>query len=400
MQHHSGGSGLARGVSTLVSFVHHDAFKGLLLVFATLAAMVSANTGLKDWYDHFFSTYFSISFGEYGLAKPMLLWVNDGLMAVFFFLVGLELKREMREGLLANRSQVILPAASALGGMVAPAIIFFLITLDNFELHRGWAIPTATDIAFAVGIAALLGKRVPPQLRAFLLTLAVLDDMGAIIIIALFYTHELSLFSMLGAFSAGLVLFGMNRMNVIRIAPYMLVSTVMWVFVLKSGVHATLAGVAAAFAIPLRNHKNSSESPLRTLEHALHPYVVYLVIPLFAYANAGVSFEGMTLTILLTPLVLAIACGLVLGKPLGICTAVWLLKRFGVSDMPTGVRWRQMLGVSFLAGIGFTMSLFIGTLSFTDPLLSVEVRLGVLLGSLIASIAGYLVLRGAAPTSD
>ena len=380
---------------TPVAFLQHDGFKGSLLILATILAMYCANSSLQSWYHNFFATEFNVSFGAYGIAKPMLLWVNDGLMAIFFFLIGLELKREMIEGVLSRRDQVVLPATAALGGMVVPALIFFLITFEHAYLHRGWAIPTATDIAFALGIAALMGKAVPPQLRAFLLALAVLDDMGAIAIIAIFYSGQLSTTALLGAGFAGLLLLVLNRARVQRIAPYILLSVVMWVFVLKSGVHATLAGVAAAFAIPLAGDEN--KSPLHSLEHALHPYVIYLIVPLFAFANAGVSFDGMTVDIFFEPLVLAIALGLVLGKPIGILSAVLILKLSKLGDLPTNVSWRQMFGISCLAGIGFTMSLFIGTLSFTDALLSAEVRLGVLTGSAISALAGYLALRNAAP---
>ena len=384
----------------VIAFLHNEAFNGLLLIFATIAAMICANTGLRGWYEDFFATELSLRFGAYALNKPVLLWVNDGLMAIFFFLIGLELKREMREGVLSNREQVVLPSAAALGGMAVPALIYLLITFNYENLHHGWAIPAATDIAFALGVAAMLGKSVPPQLRAFLLTLAVLDDMGAIIIIALFYTSQLSVVTLLGAGFCALLLLALNRSNVIRIAPYVLVSLIMWFFVLKSGVHATLAGVAAAFAIPLRNSKDNGHSPLRNLENGLHPYVVYLVVPLFAFANAGVSFQNMSLSIAFEPLVLAIALGLLLGKPIGICLASYIIKRMKLADLPAGVNWQQMWGVGLLAGIGFTMSLFIGTLSFSDMILAAEVRLGVLGGSTIAAIAGYLVLRSARKSAE
>ena len=379
-----------------IAFLKHDAFKGLLLIVTTIVALLCANTNLQAWYTDFFATEFGLHFGAFALEKPLLLWVNDGLMAIFFFLIGLELKREMYEGSLANKEQVMLPAAAAMGGMLAPAAVYLLITSSYSHLHQGWAIPAATDIAFALGIAAMLGKSVPPQLRAFLLTLAVLDDMGAIAIIAVFYSGQLSLVSLVGAAVAGLLLLLCNRVRVMRIAPYVLISTIMWFFVLKSGVHATLAGVAAAFAIPLHGkNPGHANSPLHALENALHPYVIYLVVPIFAFANAGVSFDNMSASIFLEPLVLAIGLGLLLGKPIGILSAAFIMKRMQWADIPEGVSWRQMFGISLLAGIGFTMSLFIGTLSFSDPLLAAETRLGVLTGSAVAAVLGYLVLRGA-----
>jgi NhaA family Na+:H+ antiporter len=331
--------------------------------------------------------------GDLSIAKPLLLWINDGLMAIFFLLVGLEIKREIREGELAARDQALLPCIAALGGMIVPAVIYAALNWGDAQQMRGWAIPTATDIAFALGVLALLGSRVPVALKVFLTALAIIDDLGAIVIIALFYTHGLSLESMVLAAVALAVLLALNLMHVVRVSVYVLVGIALWVFVLKSGVHATLAGVAIAMAIPMRNPKDPEQSPLIDLENKLHIWVAYGILPLFAFANAGVSLAGLSFTSLFETLPLGIAIGLFLGKQVGVFGATLLAVKSGLSRMPEGTTWPQIYGAALLAGIGFTMSLFIGTLAFNAPEQAAQVRLGVLGGSLTSAIVGYLFLR-------
>ena len=387
-------------MNALSRFIHHEATAGLALVVAAAAALIASNAaGLADLYAHFLETSVQVSIGEASLRKPLILWINDGLMAVFFFLVGLEIKREFLEGNLSSRDQVILPAVAAVGGMVAPGLIYTAIVLSSGDDHllRGWAIPAATDIAFALGALALVGTRAPLTLKVFLLTLATLDDLGAIVIIALFYTDHLSAVSFAGAAIALLILFLMNRWTVHRVAPYILVGLALWLFVLKSGVHATLAGVALAFTIPLKGPRGG---PLIAgLEHGLHPYVKWFILPLFAFANAGVPLEGITFGSLLEPLPLAIAMGLFVGKPVGILAATLLLTRLGFARLPEGCTWAHMIGVGFLAGIGFTMSLFIGMLAFSIEHDLVGVRLGVIAGSILSAVVGYVILVRFAPAA-
>jgi NhaA family Na+:H+ antiporter len=315
-------------------------------------------------------------------------------MAIFFFLVGLEIKREVLEGHLSSRDQVVLPAFAAMGGMAAPAAIYVAIASsapEDPEILNGWAIPVATDIAFALGALALVGAHVPLTLKVFLLSLAAFDDLGAIVIIAMFYTTDLSPGALVLAGAACALLFAMNRAGITRIAPYVFVGIASWVFVLKSGVHATLAGVALGLAIPLRDR--SGEPIIERLEEALHPYVKWLILPLFAFANAGVSIAGFTASMLLEPLPLAIAAGLVVGKPLGVLVACFATVRCGIAKLPEGALWGHMAGVAALSGIGFTMSLFIGTLAFEADEHAAAVRIGVICGSLLAAAAGYLVLK-------
>jgi NhaA family Na+:H+ antiporter len=380
--------------SRIAAFINHEATAGLILVLAAALAMVFANTDLRSISEAVLGTKVTVAAGPLNISKPLLLWVNDGLMAIFFFLVGLEIKREFLEGNLSSREQIMLPALAAVGGMAAPALIYVLINWENPHLLRGWAIPAATDIAFALGALSIVGSRVPLTLKVFLLALATLDDLGAIIIIALFYTENLSVISLVGA-AAGLVsLLLLNRLGVTRVAPYVFVGLVVWVFVLKSGIHATLAGVAVAFTIPLS--RPNGTSLIHDLEEGLHPYVKFLILPLFAFANAGISFEGMTASKLLEPLALGIAAGLVVGKPVGIMLAVILAVRLRMAQLPANSTWADILGVSFLAGIGFTMSLFIGMLAFESPVEIAEVRIGVMVGSLISTALGLAVLFSAA----
>ena len=330
------------------------------------------------------------------LKESVLHWINDGLMAVFFLLVGLEIKREVLDGQLRGAARIVLPGIAALGGMAMPALIYVLLNLGSPDTLRGWAIPAVTDIAFALGILALLGSRVPTSLKVFLTALAILDDLGAIVIIALFYTSELNLFAlgMAGALLA--CLFCLNRAGVLRLAPYLLIGAVLWYFVLKSGVHATLAGVALALTIPLRPRNQGragKHSPLHALEHALHKPVALLIVPLFGFANAGVSFAGMGLSSLAQPVPLGVTLGLFLGKQLGVFGFAWLAIRTGVASLPRHASFTQLYGVALLCGIGFTMSLFIGALAFSDPAAVDATKIGVLTGSLASAVAGFLLLR-------
>ena len=380
-------------IATIREFLRHEATAGLLLMATAALALLLDNSPLSPIYDRLVATPVVVQVGELSIDKPLLLWINDGLMAIFFLLVGLEIKREVLEGELSSLSQVMLPGIAAFGGMAVPAGIFLAVNWDDPVLLDGWAIPAATDIAFALGILALLGSRVPVALKVFLLALAIIDDLGAIIIIALYYTSGLSLASLAVAGIGALSLLILNRLGVMRLAPYILIGIVMWVGVLKSGVHATLAGVVLAMAIPLRSPTPDVEPPLKRLEHALHPWVAFGVLPAFAFANAGVSLSGLSLGSFLDPLPLGILLGLFLGKQIGVLGAVWLGVRAGLCRLPSGVTWLQIYGVALLAGIGFTMSLFIGTLAFADPSYSAGIRLGVLGGSILSATLGYLVLR-------
>jgi len=372
-------------------FLALESAGGILLAGAAALAMLLANSPLEGVYTGFLDTPVEVRFGAFEIAKPLLLWVNDGLMAVFFFLVGLELKREVLEGELASPAQVMLPALAAAGGMVLPAAIYLWFNWGDPLTAQGWAIPTATDIAFALGVLSLLGNRVPAGLKVFLLTLAILDDIGAIVIIALFYTDNLAAGSLgiAGVALAGLL--ALHRGKVQRAVPYLLVGLVLWASVLKSGVHATLAGVVLAFFIP----RNAA----RALEHDLHPPVAYAILPLFAFANAGVSLAGVSLASFLAPLPLGIAAGLIVGKTVGIFGVSFLAVRLGLAPMPAGATWASLLGLSLLCGIGFTMSLFIAGLAFEGlgPEYAVTTRLGILAGSLVAALGGYALLRASLP---
>lgn len=373
--------------------LHHEATPGVLLMCLALLALVMDNSPLGGLYDSLLATPVVVQIGALAIDKPLLLWINDGLMAVFFFLIGLEVKREMIEGRLSSWKDASLPAVAAFGGMLLPALIYFAINNGDPTALRGWAIPAATDIAFALGVLALLGSRVPVALKIFLLALAILDDLGAIIIIAIFYTESLSLTSLAIALVGAGVLGYFNLKGVTRIAPYILVGVVMWVCVLKSGVHATLAGVVVALMIPLKPEKPGAVSPLKQLEVSLHPWVAFGIMPLFAFANAGVSLEGLSVAELMSPIPLGIALGLFVGKQAGIFGFSWLSVKLGICRLPEGVNWSYLYGVALLAGIGFTMSLFVGTLAFSDPEHAKAVRLGVLMGSFLSAVMGYAVLR-------
>ncbi|HEX4893558.1 MAG TPA: Na+/H+ antiporter NhaA [Hyphomicrobiaceae bacterium] len=381
-------------LTNLQSFLRHEATAGVLVMIAAAAALLIDNSPLTAAYDAFFHTRVLVQIGTFALDKTVLLVINDGLMAVFFLLVGLEIKREILAGELSSRETALLPLIAALGGMAAPGLIYAAINAGDPVALRGWAIPAATDIAFAVGVISMLGSRVPASLKVFLLALAIIDDLGAIIIIALFYTSDLSLAALAAAGAGVIGLVALNRAGVTRIAPYILVGAFIWLFVLKSGVHATLAGVIVALAIPM-TPENEEQCSLRRLEHMLHPWVAYGILPAFAFANAGVSLSGVSLASLAEPIPLGIMLGLVVGKTLGIAGASWIAIRLGWCRMPDGANWTQMLGLSMLGGIGFTMSLFIGMLAFPDPSYAASIRIGVLSGSVLAAIAGSAVLIAA-----
>ena len=384
-----------KAFSRIQEFIRLETSGGVVLMIAAIFAMIIANTPLSATYDLILGTYIKVGIGNFEIAKPAILWINDGLMAIFFFLVGLEIKREVLAGELSSFDKAILPIMAAIGGMAVPGIIFAIVNWGTPQNLNGWAIPTATDIAFALGILALIGSRAPIALKIFLLAIAIIDDLGAIVIIAIFYTSELSInalsISMIG-FAAAVAL---NRMGVQRTAPYLLVGIVMWVFVLKSGVHATLAGVLIAFTIPLKA-KTEDEALLYKMEHGLHPWVAFLILPVFAFANAGVNFTGIGIDDLLQPLTLGIAVGLFLGKQIGVFLATWIGVKSGIARLPENVSWKHVYGVSCLTGVGFTMSLFIGSLAFTTADVMNAVRLGVVLGSVLSGIIGYLLLKSAA----
>jgi len=383
-------------VRSVNQFANSQTIGGVLLALAALLALVLSNSPLQPLYDAFLSARSEVRIaGDWlVLSKPTLVWINDLWMAVFFFLVGLEIKRELLEGELASRAQALLPAGAALGGMLVPALIYAAINSSDPVALRGWGIPMATDIAFALGILVLLGSRVPASLKIFLTAVAIIDDLGAILVIAFFYTSDLSLTMLLAAGGGVLVLLVLNRSRVTAVGPYVIVGLIIWVCVLKSGIHATLAGVITALAVPMSDGKGGS--PLSRAEHALHPWVAYGILPVFAFANAGVSLEGMTLSTLTQTVPLGIAAGLVLGKSAGVFGASWLLMRFGGAKLPDQSSWLQFLGVCVLCGVGFTMSLFIGSLAFegADAALGTQVKIGVLLGSLISAALAALLLLG------
>ena len=387
-------SSLPAPLQALREFLRLESAGGILLLVAAALALVISNSPLGALYESLLEWHVGPTLGPLSLEKSLLHWINDGLMAVFFFLVGLEIKREVLDGELSSARQVALPGLCAIGGMAVPALVYLAFNWSVPENHGGWAIPAATDIAFAVGVMALLGSRVPEGLKIFLLALAIIDDLGAIVIIAVFYTADLSLLS-LGL--AGLGILGLallNRLGVLRLTPYILIGIFIWVCVLKSGVHATLAGVAIAFAIPLKVEGPRERAPLRRCEHALHPWVTFGIMPIFALANAGVPLGGgVGLQAFLQPLGLGVAAGLFIGKQLGVMLVAVIGASLGLFRLPERVTWMQMYGASVLTGIGFTMSLFIGTLAFAGPEAAAPLRLGVLTGSILSAVLGYLVLR-------
>lgn len=380
---------------SLDEFLKHNAAGGILLMLATVLALIFANTPLNSIYELLLSTPVEIRVGAIEIAKPLLLWINDGLMAVFFFLIGLELKRELLEGELSDKRNIVLPAIGAVGGMLVPALIYYFFNKDDAIALQGWAIPAATDIAFALGVLSLLGSRVPVSFKVFLTSLAIFDDVGAIIIIALFYTSKISLTALLVVACCLPILTALNRFNVILRSPYIILGVIMWVATLKSGVHATLAGVLLAMFIPMRSKKDPSISPVKEMEHNLHGIVSFLILPVFAFSNAGINLIGVGVDQLFHGVPMGIALGLFAGKQLGIFGLCYLFVQFNLAKLPSDMSWGGLYGVAALCGIGFTMSLFVGSLAFeeTGVDLFFDERLGIILGSLTSGIVGFVVLR-------
>lgn len=377
-------------------FLKLEAASGVLLIIAAVLALIMANTPLQGIYQQFLNIPVAVKISALNIDKPFLLWINDGLMAIFFLVVGLEVKRELIEGSLAGRDKAIFPAVAAVGGMLLPALIYLFFNANDEIARQGWAIPAATDIAFALGIMALLGKRVPTELKVFLLALAIIDDLGVIIIIALFYTKSVSIMSLGLATLSLLILIWMNWRKVENTSAYLVVGIILWVCILKSGIHATLAGVIVGFSIPLKGKQNNS--PSEQLEHLLHPWVAYLILPLFAFANAGLQLGGVTLANLVSSLPVGVALGLLIGKPAGIFLFSWLALKLGVAKLSAKINLKQIFAVSVLCGIGFTMSIFIASLAFEGlDNFSTYARLGILIGSTLAAILGLLLLNCALP---
>ena len=377
-------------------FLRLEAASGIVLMIAAIAAMIIANSPLEYWYDLLLDMRVVITIGALDINHSLHHWINDGLMAMFFFLVGLELKREFIEGDLSKPGQVALPAIGAIGGMLVPALCYVALNYDNPVALKGWAIPTATDIAFALGILAIIGSKVPIQLKVFLTSLAIFDDLGAIIVIALFYTEQLSVVALSVAAAVIAVLFVMNKKGVHSTTPYVFFGVILWIAVLKSGVHATLAGVFLAFFIPIKG-KEGQVSPLKNLEHDLHTTIAFIVLPIFAFANAGISFAGIGINEITSPVPLGIILGLVLGKQVGVFGFCFIAIKLGLAKLPKNVDWTLLYGVAILCGVGFTMSLFVGSLAFEEsPDSSIfQDRLGIVVGSLISGVLGYLVLNRA-----
>ncbi len=381
--------------TTIAGFFKLESAGGILLFFAAAAAMVIANTPLQTYYALLLDTPVAVQIGALEIAKPLLLWINDGLMALFFFMVGLELKREIIEGELSDRRNILLPGVGAIGGMALPALIYVYLNANDPVALDGWAIPAATDIAFALGVLTLLGSKVPTSIKVFLTSLAIFDDIGAIIIIAIFYTAKISLFALVIVVCCLPILAILNKRNRASNSLYMAVGVIMWVAMLKSGVHATLAGVILAMFVPLKKQAGTDYSPLKHMEHDLHSVVAFFVLPIFAFANAGISFSDVGMEQILHRVPAGIALGLFFGKQLGVFGLCWIVIKLGMASLPKGMSWSSLYGTAILCGIGFTMSLFIGSLAFeeTDVNLLFDERLGIILGSLASGIVGYLVLR-------
>ncbi len=383
--------------SLVTQFFKSEPASGILLMFAAVLAMIFANTSLSSYYEVFLSTPLQVSVGSAGIDKPLLLWINDGLMAIFFFLVGLELKRELIEGELSDKRNIILPGIGAIGGMAVPALVYLYFNYDDPVAAQGWAIPAATDIAFALGVLSLLGSRVPTSIKIFLTSLAIFDDIGAILIIAAFYTSQISFTALIVVACFVPVLAVLNRCNVVSRMPYILIGIVIWVATLKSGVHATLAGVVLAMFIPMRSKKDPEISPVISLEHTLHTLGAFFVLPVFAFANAGINFTGMGTDQLFHDVPVGIALGLFVGKQVGIFGICWLFIKLNIAKLPNGMNWGSLYGTSALCGIGFTMSLFIGSLAFGGAEKLFDERIGIIVGSLLSGIFGYLILKASLP---
>ena len=381
-------------VQLIQRFLKLESAGGILLLFSAAVAMLLANSPLSSQYNDFLNLPVSLQIGSFSINKTLIHWINDGFMAVFFVLVGMEVKKELFEGALSSYQQAIFPAIAAVGGMSVPALVYWFIAKQDPSLANGWAIPMATDIAFALGIMALLSKQVPLPLKIFLLALAIIDDLGAIVVIALFFSHELSVQALIFSGISILTLVLLNRFRVSALCAYMVVGAILWASVLKSGVHATLAGVIIGFCIPLKGKKG--ERPLHDFEHILAPWSSFVILPLFAFANAGVSFDGIDVSMISTPLLLAIACGLIIGKPVGVFGFSYISVKFGLAKLPDGINFKQIFAVAVLCGIGFTMSMFLASLAFdADAGESVNTlsRLGILLGSTVSATLGYLFLK-------
>jgi len=384
----------------MFEFIKKESSSGIILIAVTLLALILQNSFLTDFYTHFLHTPLQISFGNFGIAKPLLLWVNDGLMAIFFFLIGLEVKREVIEGELSTKAQVMLPIIAALGGMMVPALIFSFFNFGDDFTMNGWAIPTATDIAFALGILSLLGNRVPVSLKIFLMALAIIDDLGAIVIIALFYTSTLSLISIIIASICLMILVFMNKIGVIKKSAYILVGIILWTSVLKSGVHATIAGVLLSFTIPLYSVDKIGNrfSMSKEMEHDLHYWVAFFILPLFAFVNAGIDLKDFSPSALFGNVSLGIMLGLFLGKQIGVFGFSYFAIKMGLASLPKESTFKQLYGVAILTGIGFTMSLFIDSLAYNDTeLFHYADKLAILLGSFLSGIAGYIFLKKVIP---
>ena len=381
--------------SFISKFLRLETAGGIILMFAAVLALVCANTPIQSYYALFLDTPVAIQIGAFEIAKPLLLWINDGLMAIFFFLIGLELKRELIEGELSDKRNIILPGAGAIGGMAIPALIYSYFNYSDPIAMQGWAIPAATDIAFALGVLSLLGSRVPIGIKVFLTSLAIFDDIGAILIIAIFYTANISLSSLVVVISCLPVLAWLNKRNPESTSLYIVIGIVMWAAMLKSGVHATLAGVILAVFIPMKSKTNPDHSPLKSMEHDLHSVVAFFVLPIFAFANAGISFAGVGYEQIFNSVPLGIMLGLFVGNQVGVFGICWLAIKLKLTNLPDGMSWGSLYGTSALCGIGFTMSLFIGSLAFeeTGVNLLFDERLGIILGSLASGMIGYLVLR-------
>lgn len=374
-------------------YLRLEAASGIILFVMAVAALILSNTSWQHYYHAFFLGPIQIQFLHIQLSQPLLFWINEGLMTLFFLLVGLEIKREFVSGELSDVSDIVLPAMTALGGMLVPALIYWGINYDNPVTSKGWAIPVATDIAFALGVLSLFGKRVPLGLKLFLMALAIFDDVGAILIIAICHTHNLSYLSLGLAFLLVISMLLLNVMRVKQLTPYLLLGLLLWLCVLKSGVHATVAGVVVALLIPQSKETTTGRLTSHELEQGLHPWVAYLVMPLFALANAGVSFSGLTFSVVFDVITLGVALGLFLGKQVGVSLFSWLMVRLGWANLPKNTHWVEIYGVAIISGIGFTMSLFLGTLAFQgEDLFLTEVRLGVLAGSILSGIIGSIVL--------
>ena len=377
-------------------FLQKESTAGIILMLVTVLALIFSNTFLSEFYNNFLHTPIEFKIGSIlDISKPLILWVNDGLMAIFFLLIGLEIKRELILGHLSSLSKIALPAIAAIGGMLVPALIYVFFNYDDEFALRGWAIPTATDIAFALGILSLLGNKVPVSLKIFLMALAIFDDLGAILIIAFFYTSDVSTLSLLMALACIITLIAMNKMEITLVSAYALIGVLLWVFVLKSGVHATLAGIILAFTIPLNaiNEKRKRISPVKSLQHYIHFWVAFYILPIFAFVNAGIDLRSLSFDLIINPVSLGIILGLFIGKQLGVFFFVYIAVKFKLASLPKGTTWAQVYGVSVLTGIGFTMSLFIDSLAFQDSsMFSYTDKLAILIGSILSGLLGYLIL--------